>query len=242
MNTGIQDAFNLGWKLAGVLRGTASPTLLDSYNTERVPVAVALLAGTDRAYGTVVHPSELLQNAARLFRPFIIRQEVIQTCFRNTLEEIEIAYKDSPLAADFGGSSAPVAGERAPDAIIVTLADKETIHLFDVFQGTHWTLLLLSGKQTNSKSYGQLVEIGQVVNSKYGKQIVPHLVVADTVPPANLNWDGSILMDREHYLQDKYGANSACVYLIRPDWYVGFRGHASDRDNLLAYLAKIFLV
>ena len=43
MNTGIQDAFNLAWKLASVLKGVAHPQLLDSYNSERHPVAVALL-------------------------------------------------------------------------------------------------------------------------------------------------------------------------------------------------------
>ncbi|MBR8839561.1 MAG: FAD-dependent monooxygenase [Stigonema ocellatum SAG 48.90 = DSM 106950] len=240
MNTGIQDAFNLAWKLAYVLKGVAHPQLLDSYNSERQPVAVALLDGTDRAYRNILHPSELLQNAARLFGPFIIRMESVQTRFRNTLEEIEIGYKDSPLASDFGGSSGPAAGERAPDAVAVRLSDKETIRLFEVFQGTHWTLLLLSGKQINSKSYNQLVEIAQIINSKYGKHITTHLVVTDTPPPANLNWDGSILVDRHHYLHNKYGVTSACIYLVRPDWYIGFRGHSSDSDNLLAYLGSIF--
>jgi len=64
--------------------------------------------------------------------------------------------------------------------------------------------------------------------------------MADTASLAHLNWDGSVLMDREHYLHDKYGASSACLYLVRPDWYVGFRGKAADQNRLLAYLAKIF--
>lgn len=240
MNTGIQDAFNLAWKLAYVLKGVAHPQLLDSYNSERHPVAVALLEGTDKAYRNILHPNKLLQNTARVFGPFIMRMESVQIRFRNTLEEIEVGYKDSSLAADFSGNSGPAAGERAPDALIVRLSDKQTIRLFEVFEGTHWTLLLLSGKQTNSKSYKQLVEIGQIINTKYGKHITTHLVVADTAPPANLNWDGSILMDRQHYLHTKYDVGYARLYLVRPDWYIGFRGHSSDSHNLLAYLASIF--
>lgn len=142
MNTGIQDAFNLAWKLAYVIKGAARPEMLDSYDAERHPVAVALLSGTDRAYRNILHPSELLQNAARLFGPFILSLEPVQTRFRNTLAELEIGYKDSPIAEDHGGSSGPATGERAPDAVIVTLPAKETVRLFELFRGTHWTLLL----------------------------------------------------------------------------------------------------
>jgi hypothetical protein len=50
MNTGIQDAWNLGWKLALVLRGEATPALLDSYHLERHPVGLKLLRFTDRLF------------------------------------------------------------------------------------------------------------------------------------------------------------------------------------------------
>ena len=132
------------------------------------------------------------------------------------------------------GAIAPVKAESKP------LRQVE-LHAYGKHIG-HWTLLLLSGKQTNSKSYKQLVEIGQIINTKYGKHITTHLVVADTSPPANLNWDGSILMDRQHYLHTKYEVSYARLYLVRPDWYIGFRGHSSDSHNLLVYLESIFTV
>lgn len=240
MNTGIQDAFNLAWKLAYVIKEVASPKLLDSYSTERVPVAEALLAGTDKASTNVLHANELLRNAARLFGPFIIRQPEIQTRFRNTLEEIDIAYTSSPIVADFGGNSGVKAGKRAPDATVVKLADKETIRLFDILKGTHWTLILFSGKQKNLQSHKQLVEIAQTINTKYNEYISTHLVVVDKVLLESLNWDGSILMDAHCYLHDKYGADSAFIYLIRPDWYIGFRGQCSDGNKLLTYIDNIF--
>jgi 2-polyprenyl-6-methoxyphenol hydroxylase-like FAD-dependent oxidoreductase len=240
MNTGIQDAFNLAWKLASTIKGTLQPEVLDSFNTERTPVAQALLAGTDMAYRNVLHPNELMKKAASLFGSYIIRMESVRTRFRNTLEEIEIAYKNSSLVEDNGGSSGLAAGERAPDATIVRLKDFETVRLFEVFKGTRWTLLLLSGKQTSSDAYQKLVEIGQAIASKYTSEISTHLVVAGTVPPVNLNWDGDILMDSEHYLHDKYGASQSCLYLVRPDWYIGFRGQPANSDKLMAYLAKIF--
>ncbi|MDF5718256.1 MAG: FAD-dependent monooxygenase [Rhizonema sp. NSF051] len=244
MNTGIQDAFNLAWKLAYVIKGVAHPELLDSYNAERHPVAVALLEGTDKAYRSIFNKSELFQKAARLLSPMIIQMESLQTRIRNTLEEVTISYKDSPLTVDVGGSSGPVAGERAPDAVLVRLADKETIRLFEVFQGTDWTMLLLSGQAMNPLSYRNLTAIGKTIGDKYGHIIKPHLVVADIAPPQlpeELDWNGSILMDSQQYLHKKYGASSACLYLVRPDWYIGFRGHPSDTDKLMTYLAGVLI-
>src|SRR5689334_18567525 len=54
MNTGLQDAYNLAWKLALVVKGRASATLLDSYEAERMPVAQRLLSTTDRAFKLLV--------------------------------------------------------------------------------------------------------------------------------------------------------------------------------------------
>ena len=243
MNTGIQDAFNLAWKLAYTLQEKAYPELLDTYSAERVPVAEALLAGTDKGYRIILHPNELKQNAVRLLGPFIVGQEWIRTKILHTLEEVDISYKDiSPIAEDHGGSSGPAAGDRAPSAIIVRLADQATVQLFDIFRGTHWTLLLLSGQKATSEVYQKLAKIGQSVANKYTQVVTPHLILNEMTLPKSLPWQGSVLMDSEHYVHEKYGASSACLYLIRPDWYVGFRGSLSDSDRLLDYLHKILIL
>jgi 2-polyprenyl-6-methoxyphenol hydroxylase-like FAD-dependent oxidoreductase len=54
MNTGIGDSVNLGWKLAYVLQGRADPSLLDSYEPERIPFARSLVSTTDRAFTPMV--------------------------------------------------------------------------------------------------------------------------------------------------------------------------------------------
>jgi 2-polyprenyl-6-methoxyphenol hydroxylase-like FAD-dependent oxidoreductase len=239
MNTGIQDAFNLAWKLAYTLKGKANPELLDSYNAERVPVAEALLTGTDKGYRIILHPNELKQNAVRLFGPFIINQQAIRSKLLHTLEEVDISYRDtSPIVEDHGGSNELVAGDRAPSAVVVRLADKATLQLFDVFRGTHWTLLLFAGQKATAEIYQQLLHIGQTVAHKYGQLVHSHLVVSDLLPPENLSPTDSILMDSEHYAHEKYGVASPSLYLIRPDWYIGFRGGISDSNHLLDYLAK----
>src|SRR5256885_11269009 len=70
MNTGLQDAYNLAWKLALVVSGRAGAALLDSYEAERLPVAKRLLSTTDRAFSLVVADSWL----AGLFRARVVPQ------------------------------------------------------------------------------------------------------------------------------------------------------------------------
>ena len=70
MNTGLQDAYNLGWKLAMALEGVASDTLLQTYSEERHPIGTKLLQTTDRAFSTVAGTGYLFKLVrALLFSP-----------------------------------------------------------------------------------------------------------------------------------------------------------------------------
>jgi triphosphoribosyl-dephospho-CoA synthetase len=70
------------------------------------------------------------------------------------------------------------------------------------------------------------------------RSIKPY-IVTDTMPTDN--WQGSVLLDRQHYLHDRYGASAACLYLIRPDWFVGFRGSLSHAEELENYLQQVLI-
>jgi 2-polyprenyl-6-methoxyphenol hydroxylase-like FAD-dependent oxidoreductase len=119
MNTGLQDAFNLGWKLAAVVQG-APGALLDSYAAERIPVAQRLLRTTDRAFMLAVSDSLL----ARLVRARVVARLAAAAlrfgAFRRfafrTVSQIGIAYPDSPLSTSTGTlpAGAPRPGDRFP--------------------------------------------------------------------------------------------------------------------------------
>ena len=241
MNTGIQDAFNLAWKLAYTLKGQAHPALLDTYNAERHPVAAALIEGTNRGYTTILHPKELTQQVVRRIGPFVMRQAVVQEKLQNVLQEMNIAYSDTPLAADYGGSRGPKAGERAPDAVAVRLADCATVRVFDLLHGTHWLLLLFCGPDAAQETGQTLAALRQRIALQYGDLIHAYIVVADTKPPVTPDAPDAVLMDTEHFLHDRYDVRSPCLYLIRPDDYVGFRGKIADEPHLTAYL-QTFLI
>lgn len=117
LNTSVQDAYNLGWKLGMVLAGQAGTALLDSYEAERAPVAAHILGLSTRLHG----------RAARRGAD---------------TNQLGLAYPDSPLtrrpATPHPGSLAP--GDRAPDARL-TGADGAPARVFDLLRGPHFSLL-----------------------------------------------------------------------------------------------------
>lgn len=118
VNTGVQDAYNLGWKLAAVLAG-APDELLDSYAAERMPVAANVLA-----LSGVLHRQGF---AATGPAPSAIHQ-------------LDISYRGGPLAGAERAPGALQAGDRAPDGLL-----PDGRRLFDVFRGPHWTVLEFGG-------------------------------------------------------------------------------------------------
>ncbi|UQU63111.1 FAD-dependent oxidoreductase [Couchioplanes caeruleus] len=122
MNTGIQDAYNLGWKLAAVARGS-SPPLLDTYEAERRPVAAHVLA----------------LSTARLTR--VLERNDLPTRRDASTIQLDVGYRGSALARDDRDGAAPLrAGDRAPDATGLTTSEGER-RLFQLTGGGRFTLL-----------------------------------------------------------------------------------------------------
>jgi 2-polyprenyl-6-methoxyphenol hydroxylase-like FAD-dependent oxidoreductase len=116
LNTGIQDAYNLGWKLAG-----GDDKLLDTYEAERLPVAAAVLGLSSRLH------AKQIEGAGDAMR----RDDPV-------LRQLSLNYRNGPLAVDHRGEPGAVrAGDRAPDA------PGNGMRVFDMLRGPHWTLLAL---------------------------------------------------------------------------------------------------
>jgi hypothetical protein len=113
--------------------------------------------------------------------------------------------------------------------------------LFEVFRGTQFHLLLLMGERANSSGARTLIEIANFVTDEYGAHIKPHLIAPHLGGGSDLGWTGSKLLDPEVSLHHKYGGGSECLYLIRPDTYVGFRSLPADKVALNEYLERIFV-
>jgi 2-polyprenyl-6-methoxyphenol hydroxylase-like FAD-dependent oxidoreductase len=120
LNTGVQDGYNLGWKLGAVLAGVPDE-LLDSYEAERLPVAARVLGIS----------TQLLEKHVNGAEDAFERGEETR--------QLDVSYRDGPLTLDDGSSCALAAGDRAPDA--PCLQDGRPVRLFSRYAGPHWTLL-----------------------------------------------------------------------------------------------------
>jgi 2-polyprenyl-6-methoxyphenol hydroxylase-like FAD-dependent oxidoreductase len=137
MNTGIGDAVNLSWKLADVLHGRAAPSLLDTYEAERLVFARKLVATTDRAFQLIVAQGaggQLLRSwlVPHVFPVLTGFTAARRTLFK-TLSQVQIHYPDSPLSGGRAGEI--IGGDRLP---WVQLADGRDN--FDALQTQDWQL------------------------------------------------------------------------------------------------------
>src|SRR4029453_10244510 len=170
MNTGLQDAYNLAWKLALVVNGQAEDALLDSYEAERMPVAHRLLETTDRAFQRVVSGSWL----AGMFRMHVIpkvaalamsSQRVRKAAFR-TLSQTGIGYPKSPLSRTLGPvtARAPRAGDRFPWLILKFGPGAPSEDLFKRLDDRCFNLLVIGqpAAAIESVGLGELLRVHEI--------------------------------------------------------------------------------
>ena len=163
MNTGLQDAYNLGWKLALVVTGRATPALLDSYEAERQPVAQRLLDTTDRMFRVVVSDSwlagllrtRLIARAAALAMHFPRVQRLV---FR-TVSQIGIHYRHSRLSRNLPGSpgSGVQAGDRFPWLRYHAPGRGAEQDLFEHLDDTRFNLVAIGQEPAVIPGYDELI-------------------------------------------------------------------------------------
>ncbi|GAA4610608.1 FAD-dependent oxidoreductase [Actinoallomurus liliacearum] len=201
MNTGIQDAYNLGWKLAAVLDG-ADAALLDTYEQERRPVAQAVLGdSTARLHAVMSAAADGDGSTA---------QRGLTGDFTTGLT---IAYPDSPLSHHAQHRADGVrAGDRAPDATCLDAATGDRIRLFDLLRGPHWTLLSFGDahpKFRNTAASGVPLRTYRVTTGSTAAR-----------PGAVVDADG--------LARKIYGVGEDELVLIRPDGYVATRVRSGE--------------
>ncbi len=265
MNTGLQDAANLGWKLAYAATARSDRALLTSYHPERHPIGRSIVQVTSFL-------QEELNLRAKLAMAF--RDEMSQIVGHSTriknlasrqLGEIAYHYRRSPAVAEFEGgarlgyeqareevladcpgfSSGPHAGDRALDGTIVaarTDSPPRLEQLYELFDYGYHTLLVFEGTHRASgaeerRTVERLIDGARRVGTAFPASVRPIVV---TLGEGKSAGEGAFIVhDAEGHLHHRYGARSECLYLIRPDGYVGYRCEPADFDRLSGYLSEV---
>lgn len=225
MNTGVQDAHNLAWKLALAVAGLASDELLDSYDLERRPVGEEVVGRTvrDAREGIGADSTDI---------DFVMRREA----------QLLISYADSPAVAGSTVPSAPAApraGERAPDAAGLSRESvNHQLRLFDVLGGVDHSLVLYADAAAGTGDVAGLESLAAEISAKSRGHFDIHVVAAPTAQVGST--DLPLLRDTDGRFADGYLPDGSTVFVIRPDGYVGYRGPVTDAKAALAYLEGTF--
>ena len=216
MNTGLQDGYNLAWKLALVVSGRADQVLLDSYEAERIPVARRLLSTTDRMFSLVVSDTRL----AGLLRTRVLakamalamRLERIQKLAFLTISQTGISYRDSSLSETLSGlpDVAPRAGDRFPWVRLKLSPGGGTEDIFGKLDDRHFNLVLIGQPAPQNAIPG----VGD---------LTIHVVASD---PAN-----DLELRRVHI-------PATAFYLLRPDGHIGLAGVHLDPEAVKRYVSE----
>jgi hypothetical protein len=203
MNTAVQDAYNLGWKLGQVLRHGAPPSLLDTYEVERLPVA-----------------AHLLQFVLQMHKDWLGKAKDKEEPRRGEHMQLGLNYRGGPLSLDERGAVAEGvtrAGDSAPDAQLRDGdGDGASVRLFDLFRGPHFTLLALDGAALPAigPQYGDALRVQRIARAGAA---VPGALIDGDGQVQRIYGDGLILVRPDGYIgyTGPSGGAGLRVYLQR---------------------------
>jgi len=207
MNTGVQDAYNLGWKLALAVHGSAADGLLESYQAERHPVGEEVVGRTVRAARSGI-------GAGETDPATVIAREA----------QLLVGYPDSPLVyqddPDDGLRMGPVAGQRAPDASGLTQDSVGyPMRVHELLRHTGHTLLLWAG---DASAVTAQLQLASELKDQLGPHLRWYLIAAPEVE--RFDASGCVFRDTANRFAINYGIGdvAACAHLVRPDGYLAF--------------------
>jgi 2-polyprenyl-6-methoxyphenol hydroxylase-like FAD-dependent oxidoreductase len=213
MNTGIQDGYNLAWKMALVLKGEADEKLLETYNEERLENAKHLLQTTDRMFqfgaGSEWFLAFLRTNVLPSVAKYILSLDTVKHFVFPLISQIGINYRHSSLSSHAGDENFKVkAGDRMPYFLI----DGKSI--YDKLHQPKFHLLSFSNAESDSQAlktelenqYAELVDFNVIL-------LAPQVA-------------------------DIFGTDKSFNILLRPDNYIGFISTETSLDGLRDYLNK----
>jgi 2-polyprenyl-6-methoxyphenol hydroxylase-like FAD-dependent oxidoreductase len=227
MNTGLQDAYNLAWKLAVVIKGNAKDSLLDTYTEERIAIAKSLVRTTDRVFNVITSENSFLKNfkiyivpaLLKLAIPVFKKMKSIQQFAFKTGSEIGIHYRKSSLSL-YGSIGnfprhAPKPGDRLPYFLFKDGAGNE-INIQTKIRNSFFCFIVFNDRLPEEilSSVGSFKDLCSF-------EILPFTKQTET-------------------LYERFGIKENGYFLVRPDRYISYRSNQHDAEHLKTYLQLYF--
>ena len=222
MNTGLQDAYNLAWKLAGVIDKKYAESILDTYSQERMPVAKALLKTTDRMFTDIIGQSWITRRLRKWILPLALSKlrtaSAINTKIYGLISQTGIKYRESTLSLHHSLATKIKAGDRVPFMHFYDEKLKQQTNLHEWCKYPGFTLIVI----------GQLSPLEVLAISKWIKLSYPFDLHFFYLPPSERN--------THVFEQFEIPEHKRKAVLIRPDMYIGYINDVVDVELIGGYL------
>lgn len=255
MNTGLQDAYNLSWKLGFVYHGQAKKKLLETYHEERHANATKLLRSTKFLTNLIAPTSRFM----KWLKPYLIKwitRERIKKKLMRMISQLEVNYRNMSLSITHKASffskngryfnRGPKAGERTPDAKIEVVGKPEIHSVYEFISGPLFNsfIFLSDAKNLDTDELSEVKrykDFDKIKISRYVRNIViKHKEFLENEKEYLQNeWTGNVILDEDGSFHERYHARRPCLYVIRADNYIGLKSHTIKFHNLRKYFARI---
>jgi 2-polyprenyl-6-methoxyphenol hydroxylase-like FAD-dependent oxidoreductase len=227
MNTGLQDAHNLAWKLAMVISGQAGRNVLETYNEERLPIAKRLVRTTDRVFSLTLNTNPLARFWIMYVAPkalaLVLNEKHLARFAFTTISQIGIRYRTSSLSrnASIGAfpRHAPQPGDRLP--YVLFHEQEKKVNIQDKLKEPAFHLFVFPGIQTETEAQA----LQNAADAFDGA------IVVETIP----------LTAATKPLYETLGVQHGGCYLVRPDMYIAYRSAALNAEHFEHYLERFLI-
>lgn len=210
MNTGIQDGYNLAWKIAAVLQQNAPVELLETYNTERLENAVRLLKTTDRMFNLVASPEPILSYLRTHVFPYIagaaFSLDTVKKFVFPIISQTGINYHHSPVSRTDGDFKVK-GGDRMP------YFETQGANIYEKLKQPKFHLLTFFDGENNFADFTEILKNGAI--DLHEITLYPNIT-------------------------EIFGASRSFMMLLRPDNYIGLISNDVSGAELSKYLTELF--
>ncbi|HZW61175.1 MAG TPA: FAD-dependent monooxygenase [Candidatus Babeliales bacterium] len=232
MNTGLQDAFNLAWKLALVIKGKATLSLLDSYHSERFPIVKQAVDQNEYFTKMALFDDTFLTKLNHFSKTLSHDQKSLSKQIGEQITQIDIQYQTSPIIKyeETVNSHAPKPGKRAPDVVI-----NQSSQLYHYLRNTKHNVLIFTGLEDDDSI--KIKDLKKQIDQTYSNLVKTHCISKDKITDLD-----DFILDENNILHESYRIKKPTIYIVRPDGYIAYcstRFNFSSVENLLdKYLYK----
>jgi 2-polyprenyl-6-methoxyphenol hydroxylase-like FAD-dependent oxidoreductase len=228
LNTGVQDAYNLAWKLALVLHGQAPESLLDTYQAERHPAGQQAMRSSDLLLRTTLLPNTAVRTGRNFAVHTLVPLPPLQHLISETLSGLSINYRQRDRGAQLlkllPGPHALQAGDRIPNLelkpAVLTDDTSTSVDLYDILRQAAYSLFIEVAPAYFDQDRQHIVHLLERVKQSVGETIKLYVVFEQGSEAIARKVGATAFIDFKQQFRHKLGTHHGSILLARPDGYL----------------------